>query len=343
MDRVRGLDTIRAVCALWVVMGHFGGPPVTAGIDKTNLAGRLIGGVYGHFWNGPAAVIVFFVISGFCIHYPFTRTLRIPSLAEYLARRYLRIGIPLVAAMAVSSSVGVKLDLFHDSILWSLVAELVYYTLYPAFLRMRRLGVRWRWMFAASFAVALVLAATDPGAKSYPSFGIGLNWVLGLPCWLAGCELAERFGNGCSASPNGIWRWRLAVWGASVALSILRFYSPIGYPWTLNLFAVLVAFWLIREISRYRERRPPHLLEWAGRWSYSIYLAHVPAKELFNMLALPNVGTMLNWLVQTGFILAASYFFYLCVEFPGHLAARAVGHFFNQRRGGLNQSHGQPT
>jgi len=241
-------------------MGHCGGPPITAGIDKTSHAGWLVGGVYNNFWNGPAAVIVFFVISGFCIHYPFARSLRIPSLAGYSARRYLRIGIPLGAAIAVSPYLGVELGLFHDSILWSLVAELVYYTFYPAFLLMRRHGVRWQWMFAASFAVAMVLAATDPWAKNYPSWGIGLNWVLGLPCWLAGCELAERVGHGRSTLSNGIWWWRLAVWGASVAVSVLRFHSPIGYPWTLNLFAVLVACWLIREISRYQDRGPPRLL-----------------------------------------------------------------------------------
>ena len=156
------------------------------------LAGWLVAGAYNNFWNGPAAVIVFFVVSGFCIHYPFSRTLRIPSLVGYATRRYLRIGIPLAVAVAVSPSLGVKLDLFHDSVLWSLAAELVYYTLYPALLALRRHGVTWRWMFASSFAVALLLAATDPIAKNYPSWGLGLNWILGLPCWLAGCELAER-------------------------------------------------------------------------------------------------------------------------------------------------------
>ncbi len=192
MERVRGLDAIRAVCAFWVVMGHFGGPPITAGLDRTTRAGWLIGGLYNNFWNGPAAVIVFFVISGFCIHYPSSRTLQIPSLAGYAARRYLRIGLPLAVAMVVSPYLGVKLGLFHDSILWSLVAELVYYTLYPALLALRRRGVEWRWMVAGSFIAALVLVATDPKAKNYASWGIGLNWVMGLPCWLLGCELAER-------------------------------------------------------------------------------------------------------------------------------------------------------
>jgi peptidoglycan/LPS O-acetylase OafA/YrhL len=338
VERVRGLDAIRAVCAFWVVMGHFGGPPLTAGIDRSTRIGWLVGGVYDNFWNGPAAVIVFFVISGFCIHYPFSRVLRIPSVGAYFARRYLRIGIPLATAMVVSPHLGVKLGPFHDSILWSLVAELVYYTLYPALLYLRRRGVVWWQMFAAAFAAALLLAATDPGAKNYPSWGIGLNWVLGLPCWLAGCELAERAALGRLPSTESIWHWRLAVWGMSIILSVLRFHSPVGYPWTLNVFAVLVAFWLGREISRYQHQEPFGWLEWAGRWSYSVYLVHLPARALFTMMALPNLGYSINWLLQMGFIMAASYGFYLGVEYPGHIAARAVGRWLGQRRGVRTQS-----
>lgn len=133
MDRIRGLDSIRIICALWVVMGHFGGPPITAGVDRTTTAGWLVGGLYNNFWNGPAAVIVFFVISGFCIHYPFSKTLKIPSLAGYLSRRYFRIGIPLGTVLILFPVLGFNLDKFNTNILWSLVAELFYYTFYPFF------------------------------------------------------------------------------------------------------------------------------------------------------------------------------------------------------------------
>ena len=32
-DRVRGLDSWRFWCALWVVFGHFGLPPLTENVD----------------------------------------------------------------------------------------------------------------------------------------------------------------------------------------------------------------------------------------------------------------------------------------------------------------------
>ena len=70
-QRVAGLDSIRAICAFWVVMGHIGAPPLLEGLDEANPIAKVVAGIYGNLWSGPAAVIVFFVISGFCIHYPY--------------------------------------------------------------------------------------------------------------------------------------------------------------------------------------------------------------------------------------------------------------------------------
>ena len=87
------------------------------------------------------ADLLFFVISGFCIHYPY----RAPNtfvLLPFLARRYLRIGIPLAAAVLLAHPFQVNLAIFHNSILWSLVAELIYYSLYPT---LRRLKERFGW------------------------------------------------------------------------------------------------------------------------------------------------------------------------------------------------------
>ncbi len=325
MDRVRGLDAIRAVCAFWVVMGHLGGPPVTFGIDKSASLGWLVGGVYNNFWNGPAAVIVFFVISGFCIHYPFSRTLQIPSLVGYGTRRYLRVGVPFAVGMFVSPLLGIDIVTLYDRILWSLVAELVYYTLYPGLLALRRQGVAWRSMVICGFVAAFVLIGTNPAAKPYPSWGIGLDWLLGLPCWLLGCELAEMTANNSLPNSRRLWSWRYTVWGVSVAISLLRFHSPIGYPWTLNVFGILVACWLSREIRHFQDHEPTVWLEWAGKWSYSVYLIHLPASALIDMQPLPNLGPILNWSVHMIFLMIASYLFYLLVEFPAHILARSIG------------------
>jgi peptidoglycan/LPS O-acetylase OafA/YrhL len=325
MNRIRGLDAIRLLCALWVVMGHFGGPPVLNWLDRSTVAGWWITGIYGNFWNGPAAVIVFFVISGFCIHYPYSEALRIPAVAGYLARRYIRICIPMAVAILLSSGVGIALDLFHDSILWSLAAELIYYSLYPLLLRLRRAGVTWRWMIAAGYAMACVVAATDPLSKDYAAFGLSLNWLVGLPCWLIGCELAECVSKRQFPAPVPIWRCRFWVWGLSVILSILNFHSPLTQVWTLNPFALVVGWWLAQEIRRYADRPAPPLLELAGRASYSLYLIHLSAYAAIALLALPDFGDAINWLVRMLLILGMGWLFYLLVEAPAHNLARFAG------------------
>lgn len=325
-DRVRGLDSIRFICALWVLIGHAGPLPYVMDIDRSTTFGLLVGGLLRNFISGPAAVIVFFVISGFCIHFPYRRATTI-ELLPYFARRHIRILIPVAAAILLGGWVGVRLPVFQDSILWSLVCEEVYYTIYPLILKAR---ARWGWpsLIALTLASAYAVVLTNPTAGNYPSYGAGLNWILGLPCWLLGCQLAERWETVSREGPItrlGLWGWRIGVLGTSVVLSGLRFHTVLTYPWTLNLFAVLVALWLRREIVAWIHHPPLRLLELGGLFSYSIYLVHLHGLTLFQRLGLggglPIVAT---WLGQLLFVLTVCLVFYALVERPSHRLARFV-------------------
>lgn len=311
---------------IWVVLSHCGYPPLTEGLDRNNLLALGVQGVYGNLFAGVPAVIVFFVISGFCIHHPF----RSPSsfqLLPYLTRRYMRIGIPLVAAIFVARQVGVRLTLFQNSVLWSLLAELIYYTVYPA-LRKLHPRVGWNRIIAASFVLAYVVVVLFPDALDYSPFGPLLASVVAFPCWLLGCKLAEQAGTwqvpgGVKVSRH-LWSWRLVIWLLSWICSVLRFHSPVGYPWTLNLFAIAVFFWLRAEVAVSPQWQRSRVLEWAGQWSYSVYLIHLVANAGYERLPMPNFGFNLNWLVRMVFILGCSYLFYLLVEKPGHRVARSL-------------------
>jgi peptidoglycan/LPS O-acetylase OafA/YrhL len=319
---VAGLDAIRLVCALWVLFGHVGFLPLVAGIDRTSRLGYLIAGAFTNAVSGPAAVVVFFVISGFCIHYPFRDGAPVPLTAFY-SRRYARVLIPMAAAILLGRPLGIKLGVLSDSILWSLVAEEIYYFLYPGLHALRHL-VSFRPLIVLAYLLAILVVLRDPWAGDYPSYGPSLNWVLGLPCWLLGCELAER------PLPRGptvreIWLWRLGVWFVSSVTSVLRFHSPLKYPWTLNVFALLVFFWLAREIAYARVSRPSSFLERGGKWSYSIYLCHLHGAALYESLGLPFLGYLLGWIVKTSFVLLVCYVFYRVVEKPSHTLARRIG------------------
>jgi len=325
-DRVRGLDSLRFVCAMWVVFVHCGFFPLLDHVDKTKFAGKLFAGLYNNAFNASAAVIVFFVISGFCINFPYAKGRPLHP-KSYFTRRYIRIITPMMVAILLARPLNIKLTLLSDSILWSLLAEEIYYVIYPLLLlTSRRIGWTKILVFAFVFSVGVIL--TNPGAGDYPSYGPQLNWLLGLPCWLLGCLLAQRVSSApaSSVAPASIWGWRMAAWGLSSFCSFLRFHSPVKHPWTLNLFAIFVYFWLARETAYYKQHKAPSVLEHAGKWSYSIYLLHLHGQAIFVLLAFAPFAAGMNWMINIAFVLLVSYTFYLIVERPSHLFARRIAH-----------------
>ena len=155
---------------------------------------------------------VFFVISGFCIHYPF-RGANPFELFPYLARRYIRIGIPLIAAVALSGQFRVNLSFFQDSILWSLVAELIYYSLYP-WIRILKERFGWNKIIAGAYLAAFaVIALLYPSAADYAPSGnapelADLFAVLasGLPSGGSGFQRGDgaRFRGGVAMAVAGV-------------------------------------------------------------------------------------------------------------------------------------------
>ena len=263
LPHISGLDSIRFVAALAVLLGHLGVPPSLRGIWPDGSIGWAIRSTVDNSINGQAAVMVFFVISGFCIHYPRVEQDKLGVL-EFLSARYLRIIPPMTVAISIWMMIRSDLESFTIGILWSLYAELFYYTCYPLLRQLRKL---WGWgpVFGISVIGWAAVILSQPAVAEYPSHGVILTSILGSPCWLLGCILAERLKtsalNGSPPSTASIWAWRLFIWLLSVIASVLEFHSPIGAPITLNIFAVAVFFWLEREILRARVSGPVASLE----------------------------------------------------------------------------------
>src|SRR5437588_3715459 len=197
-DRVRGLDSLRFICAMWVVFVHCGFFPLLQNVDKARFAGKVIAGLYNNAFNGSAAVIVFFVISGFCINFPYSKGRQLSPKA-YFSRRYIRIIIPMVVAILLARPLNIQFFLLSDSILWSLLADEIYYVIYPLLLISSR-SIGWTKILAISFVLSLGVVLTNPSAGDYPSYGPYLNWLLGLPCWLLGCLLAQHVNSNSASS-----------------------------------------------------------------------------------------------------------------------------------------------
>jgi peptidoglycan/LPS O-acetylase OafA/YrhL len=139
-----------------------------------------------------------------------------------------------------------------------------------------------------------------------------------------GCRLAERL-ESFYASPVSvyqIWAWRGATWMLSSLSLILRFHARIGYPWTLNLFAVFATLWIEREIRFYRARRKP-LFENLGEATYSIYLTHFSSGAILRKLPIyadMTSGVAWFWMMLCCGTLATA--FYWLIERPSHRFAR---------------------
>jgi len=308
--------------ALWVVFYHYGVVPLSPDFGRTPGIAELARFAYNNLFSGPAAVIAFFVISGCCIHYPRRHDQRI-DLFSFYARRQVRILIPVLGALALAVPLHLRASALFHGVLWNLVCEEIYYTLYPA---LRLAGRRYGWgpVVLASFGLAAALAASSPHELNYQAFG-ALNWVLGLPCWLLGVMLAESADAWLEArrapSTREIWSWRAGVFAASLACGLLR-HIGLGYPWTLNLFALLMLPWIGREIAR-AQAVGVGLLERAGAFSYSIYLMHGHAELFWRGLGL-GIHEPVNGILRNAFILSSALLFYLAVERPAHRLARRI-------------------
>jgi len=130
-NRLLGLDSLRFFAALWVMMRHGAMPPLTEGAGDESLP-QTIDWIWRGAISGPAAVICFFVISGFCIHLPYANGKPF-DLGEYALRRFVRLTLPMLAAVVLWRLFHGMGDFSKDWLAgipaWSIVAELVYYSL----------------------------------------------------------------------------------------------------------------------------------------------------------------------------------------------------------------------
>jgi peptidoglycan/LPS O-acetylase OafA/YrhL len=231
MAHVKGLNSLRAVLAITVTMCHI----YMVDVWTTAPLSILIKKIYILLSYGPAAVLGFFVVSGFCIHYgnaddPFEPTV-------FYRLRYVRITIPL--AVAVSLALGIHISyLPWNSVTWSLACEEIYYFIYPIF-RNRffpRIGILKNVLLA--YAVGyLVLVGTDYHHSLIGTLRLAIGY---FPAWLLGCALAEQWKRQNRTSPPKPSNWLSSVWDIGVLYGfvgiILIAKNHWPYEWVMPIF-----------------------------------------------------------------------------------------------------------
>jgi peptidoglycan/LPS O-acetylase OafA/YrhL len=343
--RIVGLDGIRGVAALFVVVHHcylssFPGYPRSTGPWWTGWM------IYGHL-----AVVVFIVLSGFSLGVaPARRGWRIGHLGRYAHRRAWRIlsaywpalafsmvmawvfvpqpgeGLPtvrsaLVFGLLVQDVVGAPSP---NGAFWSIAVEAQLYVLLPLLvILVRRFGMALMTVVVAAPVLAIgILAPTVPAVDLFTRFTPQLAFGFALGVVAAGLSTSTR------------WQHLPFQWLAlAIAVPVLALIAVQGSTWSVGHYfwidlAVTIPITLLlaaigagkaRRVSRLLDVRPLRSL---GAFSYSLYLVHAPiVVAVAALLVHPRVSSgvtslLLMLAIALPLSLAASRLFAAVFDLP---------------------------
>jgi len=328
-----GVNSLRFILAFIVMLSHFS----DVYVNEMKYSGynvlRSLSHVLANAFDGTSAVIAFFIISGFVIHYPNKNGIR--NLKEFWIRRFLRILIPL----AVIITIGCWFDHPESTVVWSLFCELIYYAAYPF---LAKIKLSWKNKFLISYGIAALLIVTlcshDIVALVkqtnvnyhgyYWQLGRWLTWIVGLPCWLLGVLIATHIDDLKKVTFKTVLFYRVLVYLTSCFCCLGKFHLHISYILSMNIFALLLYKWLQTEIVYFKTHRANKTLEKMGMFSYSLYLCHPLIYFVLRIYFVNNGFTYPLFILVT---VALSYGFYLLVERPSHELARKIDSKYNPR------------
>lgn len=302
--------------------------------------------------------MLFFVISGFCIHWPLAgndRALRFPA---YASRRFFRIYPPYLAAVLVSWGIGASLQVSDTTnrvltsiamvqnyfgppvafesmrqmptnwALWSLPVEMELYAVYPLLLfALRRAGPN---LTLFGTAIVSLPAAALLGRKGWPTFASY------LVIWFAGAWLAEQWRSRNLRPPP------LAIALGAILALVLGCAMEATHrflAWEHLAFGTFY-FWLVWLVLTRPQWWQPFIpgaatsLGWLGARSYSLYLLHFPLFYLLGAFWVARFGdkphNFLIPLLAVVLILPVVALFYALIERPSHLFAKRIAKLWSQ-------------
>jgi peptidoglycan/LPS O-acetylase OafA/YrhL len=322
--RLRGVDGLRAIAALWVVLFHihaFSGAHI-AFIPGADLFLR----------SGSTGVSLFLVLSGFCLYLPFAgyRSARFRTTA-FLVRRcrrllpayYVSLAFTLAIVLVAGTNLGLSTyrgwpavgqvlthatmaHIFFPSSFyalngayWSLALEWQLYLALPLLIfGIRRWGLAWTAGAAIAvnigYRVLLLILISEHkvAADSLLATAVLPNQLPGRWAeFVFGMVAAELYEAGVLARLRLLWA--IPVMAALAGLSVLSVGSQLSHMLFGGVFVVLLAAVLKADnvVATVISWRP---LAWLGTMSYSLYLVHQPVVQALAHLLRVNAGLSSN-------------------------------------------------
>ena len=364
--RIATLDGLRGVAAFVVVICHV----LVASSDPFNdavwtshdarfpsLTWWLQETPLQVVWSGQAAVLTFFVLSGYVLALPYARGARF-SAPGYYVKRLLRLYLPVWGALLVALALHLAVErvpleagtdwltghvaeltreefvqgaLLVDApggralltVLWTLKWEVLFSLLLPLYLLVARRATSVP--AAALVAVACVIVmykAPNPYAGYLPCFMFGtlLAFQRDLLARTARLVAARR-------------SLRLALPAACLLLLTVGWWvetRPLVAHIAITLGATLaVALAVVHGgIGRALRAAP---VQWTGRRSFSLYLVHEPVIIATAFALRESLSPLLLLALGVPLALLASDLFFRAIERPSHRLSRAAGRRLAER------------
>jgi peptidoglycan/LPS O-acetylase OafA/YrhL len=350
LGRLGQLDAVRGIAALIVVFNHYA---QTIPLEVRQLAAyplkALELGAWGTPWpwlrftplrllvDGHAAVIIFFVLSGFVLAMPVQKESQ-PRFWPFVIKRFCRVFLPfatiiiLVAAAYAfvqpepSPSAGewvnthlpsldkISLtghllmtggDMSLNPVMWTLVHEMRMSIILPLiFLLIRRFGGVWTVSGCLVVSILCSFGMTDSISGSWQATA-HFMWMFS-----AGCALSFYREKLCALAATRGHRVTALLW--VLALGLLAW--PFDRVWSDFLFGVGASLVIVLCLP---SGRVSGLLKspvpiWLGRVSYSLYLIHLP------ILVLALSGNSLPLSVIFVMTLIGADLAFVLIERPAH-------------------------
>jgi peptidoglycan/LPS O-acetylase OafA/YrhL len=297
------------------------------------------------------AVVLFFLISGFCIHYPNTVDNVRPCWKTYLIRRFWRIYPAYFAALVLTVGISyLCLTLWGDKnwdvskifrvatltqnyppgngqllsnpSLWTIPLEIEFYLLYPfafLFFSSQRSSILWLVAFGIS-GLSIILSYQG---YHWLTFTALFLW----PSWLLGAWIAELYRN--QKLERIKLKYLLIFAGLSLGVSLISRYQNWEtwtqyFAWTA-FYSCFFIFCLshTRLLHRVIGIRLTKAVSWVGKISFSLYLIHFPLFKLFGYLHREIFNEKpTNFLISLFYlfpVIIVAWFFFRWVEKPVHL------------------------